>query len=175
RQRYIAITSEWVRRFPASRSARLAQVEALELAGWIDGADTTTAALPALSRIRLEGGAADLDLLLRQVRLLFKAGRDAAARAAAETALALPPQSREDGVALAGAAALVGMADRAADLYGAYGEREFVAANGEGFVTVPDTVAREANRLLVYAAFGEPAESLSSIMARLRRVVNEPV
>src|SRR5690606_1374317 len=41
--------------------------------------------------------------------------------------------------------------------------------------TVPDTVAREANRLLIYAAFGEPAESLSSIMARLRRAVNASV
>lgn len=175
RERYIGITSEWVRRFPGSRSARLAQVEALELAGRIDGPDTSMAALPALSRIRREGSATDLDLLLRQVRLLFKAGRDSAARAAAETALALPPGSPEEGVALAGAAALVGMADRAVELYGAYGGREFAAANGEGFVTVPEAVAREANRLLIYAAFGEPAESLSSIMARLRRVVNESV
>ncbi len=175
RHTLLSITSSWLSRFPHSRAAREAQAQALELAGTITGPPGAETALSLTRALRADAPAeADVPLAAREVRLLLKARQFTTARAVAESALAVPPASPASGAIQAGLAALLGRADRAADLLGQFGEREFATSSGD-FIAPPDAIARDASRLLVYAAFGEPPDSLRSIEARLARAVREQV
>lgn len=175
RRTLLSITSLWLSRFPESRAAVLAQAQALELVGRIDGPAGTPTALSLTRALRANAPAdADIALAGREVRLLIKTRQFTTARVVAESALAVPPSSAEAGELQAGLAALIGRVTRAADLLGEHGETQFATSAGE-LVEPPRVVARDANRLLAFAGFGEPAESLKVIEARVRREVKELV
>ncbi len=175
RRTLLSITSSWLSRFPHSRAAREAQAQALELAGTIAGPPGAETALSLTRALRADAPAeADVPLAAREVRLLLKTRQFTTARAVAESALAVPPASPASGAIQAGLAALLGRGDRSADLLGQFGEREFVTSSGD-FIAPPAAIARDASRLLVYAAFGEPADSIRAIEARLTRAVREQV
>ncbi len=174
RRRFLAVTRQWLLQFPTSDVARIAHAEALELAGSVTGPDSTDDALTLTRQVRKSARAGDLSLAVREVRLLVKAQRVTEAFAVAESALAQPPRSDDEGMSLAALAVLVGRTDRAADLYAEHGTNVFGTSKGE-FLQPPAPLARDANRLLVYSSVGAPTDSITSIAARLRTEVQRSV
>jgi hypothetical protein len=167
-----SITGEWIQRFPSSLGAITAHAEALELAGELDPTPPQPSALGLVRQLRQRPQLAkDPALAAWEVRLLIKARRFTAARAVAESALAFPPRTPEDGPLLAALAGVLGQVHRAARLLGDYGEGPFARPNGE-FLIPPRELAREAHRLLVYAAFGFPEDSVRLLADRVQRLVD---
>ncbi len=174
RRRFLSITSEWLQRFPHSTAAVVARAEALELASAVEGPERLDSALTLVQVARNASRSESVQLRVRAIRLLIKAERLGEAKALAESTLALPPASDEDGVALAGLAALIQRTDRAADLLAMFGSGVFATAEGR-MLAPPRELARDANRLLVYASAGAPAESVTAIAMRLRSSVAREV
>lgn len=171
RRTLLAITGAWIERFPTSLGAIAAHAEALELAGRLDAASGDNSALGLVRKLRRRSSSAgDPHAAVWEVRLLLKTRRFTAARLLAESTLAVAPRSPEEGLALASLAALLGQVHRAAHLLGEYGDTPFARPDGE-FVTAPRDLAREAYRLLAYAAFGNPPDSVRIIADRLRETV----
>lgn len=167
-----SITGEWIQRFPSSIGAITAHAEALELTGELDPAPPQPSALALVRQLRQRPHLGkDPALAAWEVRLLIKTRRFTAARAVAESALAFPARSPEDGQLLAALAGVLGQVHRAAGLLGDYGEGPFARSNGE-FLIPPRELSREAHRLLVYAAFGSPGDSVRLIADRVKRLVD---
>ncbi len=171
RRSLLAITTSWLRNYPRSRPALLAQAEALEMLGRLDDAGPDRSALALVSQLR-QGATADDAVMLaaRNARLLLKLSRFGAARAVAESVLATPPRAGEEELVQAGLAALIGRADRAAELLARYSDVEFTTSEGKLLLSPPE-LAAEAHRLMVYAGFGTPVESLTAISGRVRSLV----
>jgi hypothetical protein len=177
RLRLLTVTAEWLARYPDSPGAIRAHAWALELAGRIESAtDREPGALGLVSRLRASRGigADDLEVAAWQVRLLVKSRQFTRARVLAESVLAMRPGSAAEGRTQAGLAALTGRSHLAAGLLARFGTRRYVLPDGVE-VEAPPAVAEEANRLLVYAGFGGPADSLRAIADRLRAAVGRHV
>jgi serine/threonine protein kinase len=167
RQTLLSITTYWYRRFPEDLKARETQAEVQELVGNLSGTDES--ALEITRSLRGNPSFRSSPAVLsREARLLVKLSRFGEARSVAESALAISPRSREEGIVLAGMAALIGRGDRAADLLGRYGERLFATPQGE-VVELDSSLALEANRMLVYSGMGDRPDSLIAIRDRLTR------
>ncbi|MFN8651819.1 MAG: serine/threonine-protein kinase [Gemmatimonadales bacterium] len=173
RERLLQVTSAWLRQFPESRPALTSHALALELARQVDGPGES--ALKVLERLRAAPeGATDVSLAKLHVRLLLKSGRVTAARALAESVLAVPPTEEDDGLTHAGLAALIGRKDRAADLMAQW-YQEAMSTSDDRPITLPVAVRRDVQRLLVYAAFGEPEDSIRLIEKRIRAGITSAV
>ena len=170
RRTLLSITGAWIERFPTSLGAMAAHAEALELAGRLAGQSGDNSALGLVRKLRMRSSPGDLMVAVWEVRLLLKTQRFTAARLLAESTLAVAPRSPEEGLAQASLAALLGQAHRAAALLGEFEDAPFARPNGE-FVTAPRHLAREAYRLLAYAAFGNPPDSVRIIAGRMREMV----
>lgn len=174
RETLLAITSVWFNTYHTTVSAAISQAEALELAGRLESPSSLEGALGITQLLRMNPGELSVELAAREVRLLVKLRRYSLARLVAESTLAIAPRTPEQGVLQSGLAGLIGRVDRSASLIGEYGGRTFYSQSGE-LLEVPENVSREANRLLGYAAFGEPAESLLAIRSRLSALVRTSV
>ena len=143
--------------------------------GYVE-ASSTPAEVSALSLVRKlragsERSGANISLAAWEVRLLLKTRQFTAARQVAESTLALAPGTDEEGGAQASLAALTGRVNLAADLYSRHVHWPFVTPDGR-LVQTPAAVRVTANRLLVFAAFGTPIDSISALAARLRAEVD---
>jgi len=169
-----AITAKWVREFPASPDALEAHARVLETVGEL--AEARSPERSALDAVRA-ARAASVDSLQRlrlgatQVRLLVKLERFTEARALGDSLLALWPAPDPDAArVLAGVAVLAGRVNRAAALLAMDVSTPFATPEG-AHVLLPASVAAAARALLVYAAVGAPAESLSAVERRVTRLV----
>ena len=169
-----AITAKWVREFPASVDALEAHARVLETVGELGEARSPERS--SLDAVRAARRAAidsmqRLRLAVAEVRLLVKLEQFARARAAGDSLLAQwPAPDLEEASALAGVAVLTGHVNRAAALLAMDGSTPFVTPEG-AHVVLPASVAGPARALLVYAAVGAPAESLSTVERRVTRLV----
>ncbi|HEV8264009.1 MAG TPA: serine/threonine-protein kinase [Gemmatimonadales bacterium] len=168
------ITAKWVREFPTSADALEAHTRALETVGELaEAGDPERSALDAVRAARRAATESlqRLRLAAAEVRLLVKLERFAQARAVGDSILA--GGSSPDPSAphwLAGVAALTGRVNRAAALLAMDVSTPFVSPEGDRLV-LPASVAAAGRALLVYAAVGAPAESLSAVERRVTRLV----
>jgi hypothetical protein len=109
-----------------------------------------------------------------EVRLLLKARRFTEARLVADSMLMLAPANAGDTQLQAGLAALTGRVYRSAELAAMAPETFYNLPSGESF-EAPTAVGAAAQRLLTFAAFGVPAESIQASRARLEQVVGRDV
>jgi serine/threonine protein kinase len=177
RRTLLLITSEWLGRYPASVPAISAHAQALELTGDIGSSlpgEPSALMLVRQLRTRDSRSGRDIGLAAWEVRLRLKARQFTVARMVAESALAVSPKTAEEGVTQAGLAALTGRIYLAADLVGRFADWPFATPDGR-FVETPKTVGAIANRLLVYAAFGTPEDSIHVLTSRLRVEVESRV
>jgi len=170
-----AITAKWVREFPASADALEAHARVLETVGELAAAGSPERS--ALDAVRAARRAASADTLqqvrlaVAEVRLLVKLEQFAPARAVGDSLLAhWPAPDPEKARTLAGVAALTGHVNRAATLLAMDVATPFATPEGDQ-VVLPAGVAAAARALLVYAAVGAPAESLSAVERRVTRLV----
>jgi tetratricopeptide (TPR) repeat protein len=169
-----AITATWVRGFPTSPDALEAHARVLETVGEL--ADARDPERSALDAVRAAQRAAvdslqHLRLAVAEVRLLVKLERFAEAHAVGDSLLAVWPAPDPNAAAwLAGVAVLTGQVNRAAALLALDVSAPFVTPEGV-HVVLPASVAAAARALLVYAAVGAPAESLSAVERRVTRLV----
>jgi hypothetical protein len=172
RRQLQAITLEWVERFPTRASAWRAHAIALELVGTLTGGRIPSAsALEAVREARSlpQGSSEALELAIIQVRILTKLSRFADVNALADSLLRqFTPADPQEAKWLAGIAALIGRVHMAADF-------QSIAARDAGFagdqgveLTVDPALANDALRLLTYASFGVPADSVLAIAQRIR-------
>ena len=176
RRALLQITTEWLARYPESPSAISAHAQALEMTGSV--ASNASEEVSALSLVRkLRTGtekSSDISLAAWEVRLRLKARQFTAARVLAESALAVLPRTDLEGAIQAALAALTGRVNLAAELYGRSAHWPFVTPDGR-LVQSPPAVTITANRLLVYAAFGTPEDSIRVLTTRLRTEIERSV
>jgi tetratricopeptide (TPR) repeat protein/tRNA A-37 threonylcarbamoyl transferase component Bud32 len=169
-----AITAQWVREFPTSADALETHARVLETVGEL--AEAGTAERSALDAVRAaRRTAADslqqLRLGVAEVRLLIKLEQFAQARALADSLLVRWPTPQPDAARqLAGVAVIAGRVNRAAALLSMDVATPFVTPEGD-HVVLPASIAAPARALLVYAAVGAPAESLSVLERRVTSLV----
>jgi hypothetical protein len=170
RKTLLAITSEWMAQYPESPIALGSQAQSLELAGYAatpgPGGRSALDLVRQLRQGKTGDDRRDPSLAAWEVRLLLKARRYSSARLVAESALAWPAASPSAGASQAALAALIGQAHTAAARLALYPEHYFGTAAGQ-VVEAPPDLASDAARLLAYASFGAPAESLRAIAARI--------
>ena len=174
RRALLQITTEWLARYPESAPAISAHAQALEMTGAIISSaprEVSALALVQQLRTRPERGGRDIPLAAWEVRLRLKARQFSAARQLAESALVVLPRTNEEGATQAALAALTGRVNLASELHGRYVHWPFVTADGR-LVQSPAAVRLTANRLLVYAAFGTPEDSITALAARLRTEID---
>ncbi|HEV8399205.1 MAG TPA: serine/threonine-protein kinase [Gemmatimonadales bacterium] len=170
-----AITARWVRDFPTSVDALEAHARVLETVGEL--AEARSPERSALDAVRAARRAAvdtlqQLRLAVAEVRLLVKLEHFAAARAVGDSLLARwPAPDPEAARGLAGVAVLTGHVNRGAALLATDVTTPFVTPEGDHMV-LPAGVAAAARGLLVYAAVGVPAESLSADERRVTRLIS---
>jgi hypothetical protein len=130
----------------------------------------------ALDAVRAARGAVAnsrqrLRLGVAKVRLLVKLERFAQARAVGDSLLAAwPAPDPEDARQLAGVAVITGRVNRAAALLAMDVASPFTTPEGDHII-LPASVAAPARHLLVYAAVGVPAESISVVERRITGLV----
>jgi hypothetical protein len=171
------LTSDWLARYPDSPPAIEAHAWSLELAGEIvSPVRNGLSALALVQRLRTSAATRtrQVELGAWEVRLLLKARRYTQARLVADSMLMLTPANSGDTQLQAGLAALIGRINRAAELAVMAPETFYILPSGESF-EAPTAVAAAAQRLLTFAAFGAPAESIQASRARLERVVGREV
>ena len=170
RRTLLAITSEWMSRYPRSPVALGSQAQSLELAGYAaapgPGGRSALDLVREMRRAQTGDDRQNPSLAAWEVRLLLKARRFSSAHLVAESALAWPAASPAARASQAALAALIGQAHTAAARLAQYPERYFGTPEGQ-VVEAPPALASEAARLLAYASFGAPAESLRIIAARI--------
>ena len=169
-----AITARWVRDFPTSVDALEAHARVLETVGELATAGSPErSALDAVRAARLTAvdSLQQLRLGVAEVRLLVKLEQFAQGRAVGDSLLSrwrTPDPEAARG--LAGVAVLTGQVNRAAALSATDLTTPFVTPEGD-HLAVPASVAGSGRALLVYAAVGVPAESLSAVERRVTRLI----
>lgn len=164
RERLREIILSWIEAYPASADVYEALAHVLETTGEIVEAqpETRSALLTVRHARRLSRDASqDLRLAVAEARLLVKLQKFGEARRMAEVELARwPNPSPTEAGQLAGLAALIGRAHKAAQLLSA-------AASSGPFDPLP--LAVQAATLQAYAAIGQPVDSITLIAARVER------
>ncbi len=171
RRALIDITSAWVDAFPQNATAWVTHAGALELNGQLrSGRSNEESALSAVATARrlADDSSSQRALMFREMRLRLKGSEWASARSLAESLLAGP--AAEDASAaglLAGAAALLGRVHEAAEL-SVHAMASASASGSRGSAAViPQEQWDAAARLLVYASFGWPRETIDSLSRML--------
>ncbi|MEP6573243.1 MAG: serine/threonine-protein kinase [Gemmatimonadota bacterium] len=170
RRLLLDVTSTWLTDFPNSIPALKAQAVALELAGLLtdsaSGGGRERSALAIVDRLR-RALPDDIELGSRRARILLKLGRFREVRSLADSLLRLTPRNTDEREILAALAGLTGRPMLAADILGG-GDQSWDVRDPEGRVLdVPVIQKADAQRLLAFAAAGEPAESIRAIAARI--------
>jgi tetratricopeptide (TPR) repeat protein len=169
-----AITATWVREFPASADALETHARVLEIVGELaEAGEPERSALDAVRAARqvVADSHQRLRLGVGEVRLLVKLERFAQARALGDSLLAARSAPEpDDARVLAGVAVIAGRVNRAAALLAMDVASPFTTPQGEHIV-LPASVAAPARHLLVYAAVGVPAESISVVERRITSLV----
>ena len=161
-----AITDQWVQEFPASADAMETHARILETVGEPAALDAVRAA-----RRTATDPLQQLRLGTAQVRLLIKLERFVPARALGDSLLARWPAPQPDAARqLAGVAVIAGHVNRAAALFAMDVATPFATPEGDQ-ILLPASVTAPARALLVYAAVGVPAESLSVLERRVTSLV----
>ncbi len=170
RDRLLRIVRAWAAAFPDSSSANQALARALELKGFLDGGTTPERSALAAARLAVRQARTALDSLESielEARLLLKLGQFDELRKLAVAALdrhrnPSPREARH----LVGLAALTGRPDLAATLSGRAATLMAEDPGGR-YSQVALPVLEAWQRLMVYAAFGTPIDSLRTYVARL--------
>jgi hypothetical protein len=115
-----------------------------------------------------------LELAISQVRVLVKLTRFGDAHALADSLLSQTlAATPEESLWLACLAALLGQVNRSAELIRGYApDGDFVTSAGVPLTEIPLALREEGLRLLVYASFGAPADSVGQIYRRIVKRVN---
>ncbi len=168
------LAETWIRAYPRSMPALETYVVALEVAGdlgaTVQGMPT---ALQAAARMR-ELAPTEVyrrDAMLWQTRLLVKQHAFGAARALADSLLRGVDRTTAQAHRLAGAAALTGRVHLAADLLESFAPIWPLTAPQGDPVEVPVPLRADALRLLAYASFGAPADSIGELVRRVEHGV----
>jgi tetratricopeptide (TPR) repeat protein len=174
----LQITRGWITAYPKSLPARRGHALALELARRVDapqGGDP--GALEIVNAMRSESATArqDLELGAWALRLLVKANRFGDARALADSMLQVRPANDEQGQIQAGIAALLGQRQKAADLVAEFAAAARLYDEFGKPIDAPIEIRSLAQRLLLCASFGEPADSITTILGRLDAALNRLV
>jgi tetratricopeptide (TPR) repeat protein len=172
RRQLVAATSGWVQAFPGSSAAWRAHAIALEAAGLLwGGVEPSASAMAAIAVARgLPSGTHEgLDLAIAQARLQVKLLRFGEARSLIDSLLRqTTPTDAEEFKWLAGLAAARGRVLDAANLL----SRSAPLADFhtvDGVAVVPQAVlAADALRLLGFASFGSPLDSIRATAVRVR-------
>ncbi|MEX2155918.1 MAG: protein kinase [Gemmatimonadales bacterium] len=170
-----AITAKWVQEFPASADALETHARVLETVGELaEAGNPERSALDAVRAARqvVADSRQRLRLRVDEVRLLIKLERFAQARALGDSLLAAwPAPDPDEARELAGVAVIAGRVNRAAALLAMDVASPFTTPEGDHIV-LPASVAAPARHLLVYAAVGVPAESISVVERRITSLVS---
>ncbi|HEX9894156.1 MAG TPA: serine/threonine-protein kinase, partial [Gemmatimonadales bacterium] len=165
------LAETWVRAYPRSLPALETYVVALELNGELGG---TVQGMPtALEAVRQMRALAPTDVyrrdaMLWETRIRLKQGDFAAARAVADSLLRGLDLGHAQAHRFAPAAALTGRIQLAADLLASGAPVWTPTAPDMRPVEVPVPVRADALRLMAYASFGAPADSLTALSRRVR-------
>lgn len=161
----------WIRGYPRSLPALETYVVALELNGELGA---TVVGMPtALDAVRQMRALAPTDVyrrdaMLWEARVRLKQGDFAAARAVADSLLRGVDPADPQAHRFAPAAALTGRIHLAADLLASGAPVWTPTAPDTRPVDVPVPVRADALRLMAFASFGAPAESLTALARRVR-------
>src|SRR5512143_1732503 len=172
------ITSTWVRSFPEDPEASEAHALLLESMGDLEGQPEENSALAMTRRARRYSSDSSqaLRLAVAEVRLLTKVERFADARRLADSLLAADFQpSPTTAGALVGLAALTGRAIRTAELMSDLAADTMLEDGGREYRVRPLPLARAVFALHAYAAFGAPADSVTTLARRVERFVDAAV
>ncbi len=167
RARLRAVTARWLEAFPDGEAALYAHARVLESLGAVAGTDPRQSALAAARAARAaaaterEGRAA----ALLELRLFLKTGAWVDARALADTLLAATPATPAEADALAPVAALVGRAQRAADLLRLAAPEHRPLVEGR-VVTIAAPAVESGRALLAYASLEPWSDSVAVLMRR---------
>jgi tetratricopeptide (TPR) repeat protein len=169
------VATTWVRAFPGRADAHETLALVLETLGELTaGRSPDSSALEEVRRAR--GVATDpvqaLRLASTETRFLVKSGQLTRARALADSVLRVNPlPSAESAPHLRGLAALTGHAHLAARLQArAAADYTFLSSDWDE-VTVPAELGEAALRLLAYASFGGPLDSVRALEQRIERLI----
>lgn len=161
RRTLLRITTAWTTALPNSAAALEAQATAMELAYPITGRMADSVLM--LLRKARSASPESIRLRFQMVRVLLKAGNYTGVVALSDSTLRMTAgMSRSDLEQAAILAALRGKRDLAADLYERTAEATRFTLLGEE-IAVDPLVSRLAQRLLVYASFIGPRDSLLSL------------
>ncbi len=157
------ITTVWVREFPTSLSALVAQARTWELLGQLDAGASRPSAVQVVTAARAltTDSIESVGLRTLEFRMLIKAQRFEAARQLADSMLAELSSDPTDEQQLAGIAVLLGRPSLASRLmrvernefYTWYGERVHTAS----------PLGESALRLLAFSAAGGPRDSVEAL------------
>jgi tetratricopeptide (TPR) repeat protein len=169
------IASTWVRAFPGGADAHETLALVLETLGELTaGRSPDSSALEEVRRARAVATdpAQTLRLASTETRLLLKSEQLSRARALADSVLrATPSPSAEDARHLRGLAAMTGHVHLAARLQErAAPDYTFLTSDWEA-VTVPLELGKAALRLLAYASFGTPLDSIRALEQGIERLI----
>ena len=171
----VKLFRRWALEFPSSPEALEAYALSLELVGRIGSADSGSAVRivdRALSLAADSARAMRLRLRIMQVRLTFKTGDAATARAIGDTILRTWHDANpEEAAALAGVAALLGRVNDAAAYLAASARAQRPDDTDGQPVVIAASLNEAACRLLVFASFGFPAESLAAAYERVENQI----
>jgi tetratricopeptide (TPR) repeat protein len=174
------ITRMWVVAFPHDPAASEAHALVLESLGDLTGSPEERSALAMIRRARRDArdSTQQLRLAVTEVRFLTKLEDFASVRRLADSMLAAAATSTPaPGAAaeLAGLAALLGQVHRTARLL-VVAASDLTVESGDRQVQVrPVPLARAAFALEGYAAFGNPADSVTTLARRVGRLVDASV
>ena len=168
---------QWTRYDDFSPHAHESLALLLERRG--DLAEATATGLSAIASIRRARQLAtdsvhQLRAAIGEVRLNIKLSRYAAAKILADTLLRVWARpSDEEAENLASLAALTGHVHLTAHLLarGAPGDHRTPDQKVAGLATAPRSVARMSRRLLAYASFGVPVDSIRTLKDRVERLI----
>jgi hypothetical protein len=173
------IGTTWIQAFPGSPAALRTYILAVERTGDLENRPLNTVnvptALEAARALRAAAGSPEERVATGavEVRLLLKIGQFAAAAALADSLLDAPGvDSTASARFVAGLAALRGRVDRAASALERSASIRIATGPGGERPDLPDPVKAASLRLLAYAAFGGPRDSLRAAADRARRVIN---
>ncbi len=170
------ITSGWLRDFPESAPALVAEALVRELEGDIDQQSGRSAAGLLREARRVSPDSARFPLSVIEARVRLKSGDFRGTKLLADSLLTADSNpSPAEATQLTGLALLTGRIDRSAQFAGlAAPEATFFSMRGED-LRVPLSVRESGMRLLAYASFGAPADSIRVHYRRVRDGVKASV
>ncbi len=162
------ITSGWLRKFPQSVPALVAEALVLELEGDLVSKSGRSAAALLHEARALSSDSTRFQLAVIEARIRLKSGDFRGTKAIADSLLAtVTSPTPAQALQLTGLALLTGRIDRAADLGAIAAEEINFLDEGGDDMRIPLNVRENVQRLLVYASFRAPADSVRALRQRV--------